>query len=88
MYRRTKIICTIYIINQKDLFHVIYTWQKTCKSPKLTPEILVGMVKQPSDHAGSEFLMSNEDFPALPGAPGNRYHYFITGICSYSAPIC
>ena len=28
------------------------------------------MVKQPSDHhhSGSDFLMSNEDFPALPGA--------------------
>ena len=30
--------------------------------------ILVGMVKQPSEHS-SEFQMSNEDFPALPGAP-------------------
>ena len=28
----------------------------------------VGMVKQPADHS-SEFQMSNEDFPALPGAP-------------------
>ena len=26
------------------------------------------MVKQPADHS-SEFQMSNEDFPALPGAP-------------------
>merc|ERR1719312_1152075 len=33
----------------------------------------VGMVKQPSDHSGSEFLMSSEDFPALPGAPGNSF---------------
>ena len=32
--------------------------------------IPVGMVKQPSDHSGSDFLISNEDFPALPGAPG------------------
>ena len=31
------------------------------------------MVKQPSDHSGSEFLMSSEDFPALPGAPGNSF---------------
>ena len=30
--------------------------------------LLVGMVKQPADHS-SEFQMSNEDFPALPGAP-------------------
>merc|ERR1719300_634628 len=30
----------------------------------------VGMVKQPSDHS-SEFQMSNEDFPALPGAPAS-----------------
>jgi len=28
----------------------------------------VGMVKQPTEHS-SEFQMSNEDFPALPGAP-------------------
>jgi len=28
----------------------------------------VGMVKQPTDHA-SDFQISNEDFPALPGAP-------------------
>jgi len=28
----------------------------------------VGMVKQPTEHT-SEFQMSNEDFPALPGAP-------------------
>ncbi|XP_023333121.1 CCR4-NOT transcription complex subunit 2 [Eurytemora carolleeae] len=28
----------------------------------------VGMVKQPTDHS-SDFQMSNEDFPALPGAP-------------------
>lgn len=34
--------------------------------------ISVGMVKQPTEHGGSEFLMSSEDFPALPGAPGNR----------------
>merc|ERR1719445_3037711 len=33
----------------------------------------VGMVKQPSDHSGSEVLMSSEDFPALPGAPGNSF---------------
>merc|ERR1719450_555210 len=33
----------------------------------------VGMVKQPSDHSGSEFLMSSEDFPALPGAPGDSF---------------
>ena len=32
--------------------------------------ILVGMVKQPSEHS-SEFQMSNEDFPALPGAPAS-----------------
>ena len=31
--------------------------------------ITVGMVKQPSEH--SEFQMSNEDFPALPGAPAS-----------------
>merc|ERR1719190_319632 len=30
----------------------------------------VGMVKQPSEHS-SEFQMSNEDFPALPGAPAS-----------------
>ena len=30
--------------------------------------VVVGMVKQPSEHS-SEFQMSNEDFPALPGAP-------------------
>ena len=30
--------------------------------------LIVGMVKQPADHS-SEFQMSNEDFPALPGAP-------------------
>jgi len=30
----------------------------------------VGMVKQPTEHA-SEFQMSHEDFPALPGAPAN-----------------
>jgi len=29
----------------------------------------VGMVKQPAEH--SEFQMSNEDFPALPGAPAS-----------------
>lgn len=34
--------------------------------------ISVGMVKQPSDHSGSDFLISNEDFPALPGAPVSR----------------
>ena len=28
------------------------------------------MVKQPSEHS-SEFQMSNEDFPALPGAPAS-----------------
>lgn len=39
----------------------------------------VGMVKQPSDHAGQEFLMSNEDFPALPGAPGNSFGFSDTG---------
>jgi len=39
----------------------------------------VGMVKQPSDHAGSEFLMSNEDFPALPGAPGNSFVFSDAG---------
>merc|ERR1719188_538766 len=33
----------------------------------------VGMVKQPTEHGGSEFLMSSEDFPALPGAPGNSF---------------
>jgi hypothetical protein len=32
------------------------------------PLCTVGMVKQPSEHS-SEFQMSNEDFPALPGAP-------------------
>merc|ERR1719382_1806848 len=30
----------------------------------------VGMVKQPTEHS-SEFQMSNEDFPALPGAPAS-----------------
>lgn len=30
----------------------------------------VGMVKQPSEHS-SEFQMSSEDFPALPGAPAS-----------------
>ena len=30
--------------------------------------VWVGMVKQPTEHT-SEFQMSNEDFPALPGAP-------------------
>lgn len=33
----------------------------------------VGMVKQPSDHSGSDFLISNEDFPALPGAPVSSF---------------
>merc|ERR1719480_448758 len=33
----------------------------------------VGMVKQPSDHSGSDFLISNEDFPVLPGAPVSSF---------------
>merc|ERR1719232_1478095 len=33
----------------------------------------VGMVKQPSDHSGSDFLMSDKDFPALPGAPVSSF---------------
>merc|ERR1719445_2363391 len=38
----------------------------------------VGMVKQPTDHSGSDFLISNEDFPALPGAPApgvSSFHF-------------
>merc|ERR1719500_1070035 len=35
----------------------------------------VGMVKQPTDHSGSDFLISNEDFPALPGAPVSSFHF-------------
>ena len=45
----------------KELFHVIHIWTFLI--------ISVGMVKQPTDHSGSDFLISNEDFPALPGAP-------------------
>ena len=33
-------------------------------------EFLVGMVKQPAMEP-SEFTMSNEDFPALPGVPAS-----------------
>ena len=37
---------------------------------------LVGMVKQPTDHS-SDFQMSNEDFPALPGAPPRLVYYTV-----------
>ena len=64
----TVLYCTLLTNNARQTISMFLNVRKP-----LSPDIslvLVGMVKQPSEHS-SEFQMSNEDFPALPGAPAS-----------------